>query len=57
MDPRMKIDTASGKIEVEFEVECQCEPLNQTLAPLVMAAGTPKVVSTRLRCVEEGYAS
>ena len=51
----MKIDTASGKTTVDFEVDGQCIPLNQTVTPLVMAAGTPKVVSTRLRCVVEGY--
>ena len=55
LDPPMKIDTASGKTSVDFKVECQCKPLNQTVTPLVMAAGTPNVVSAGLRCVEEGY--
>ena len=52
----MKIDTASGKSSVHFKVEGQCKPRNQTVTPLVMAAGMPDFVSTRLPCVEEGYA-
>ena len=55
LDPPIQIDTASGKNSVEFSVEAYCHPLDQTVTPLVMAAGTPKVVSTGLRCVDQGY--
>ena len=45
-DPPLRIDTASGKAPVDFSVEAYCKPLDQTVTPLVMADGTPKVIST-----------
>ena len=33
LNPPINIDTASGKTSVEFKVECQCLPLNQTVTP------------------------
>ena len=55
LDPPIRIDTAAGKTTVDYSVEAYCEPLGQTVYPLVMADGTPKVISTGKRCTDEGY--
>ena len=54
-DPPIRVDTASGKTSVDCSVEAYCQPLDQTIHPLVMAAGTRKVVSTGMRCQDQGY--
>ena len=52
-DPPISIDTASGKTSVDFSVEAYCNPIGQTVTPLVMAAATRKVISTGVRCVDQ----
>ena len=55
LDPPIRIDTAAGKTTVDYSLEAYCEPLGQTVYPLVMADGTPNVISIRKRCTDEGY--
>ena len=49
------LQTAGGKVHVEWEVPMQVEELDEDIVPLVLKS-TPAVLSLGKRCMQDGYA-